>query len=498
VPQLPIEVGVPTRPPLRRVLREILRAVFFPWLIWSALAWIPRRLRRNRFHAPGLGRSLVYAFHTALYVSVGLPLTVFVSGEALITANETLIGEQADYRLQSDYQAGLAGERLVVPGPPSPKLAPVEPAPSEAYRRHLVELYAPVIVNKVAHHPEWDIPVALDFDGNRDPRDNVINEPRFRPHTAAVHGELTAETEDSFYLTYSLYRVKDYDHPLRELLTDWTFHDSDNEGFMIRVAKASMRIVEASTWFHNRFLYYNVTGESQGSEPVHGKIWVEDGTHILIYSQSQGHGVRALQVSDVDALSRSAKILRYRGDRAAVAVHADRALQLDGTYELVSFDDWYAQALGPFGSKGRGEGLFEDFIRLGRMPNGDEIRIGRYIAGWDYSKVGWSRPKPPWSWDDGWDQIPIFVWHFLPSHAFSAHGGTPLSNHYRYNRPLEKTFGSDGPQVLRSLRLGLEFRPDEKWENLEQRGGKLPHRTYWRAIEFGLKRYVNYLFHALG
>ncbi|UCE86440.1 MAG: hypothetical protein JSU66_01500 [Deltaproteobacteria bacterium] len=489
---------MPSHPSLRRLLREILRAICFPWLIWSATAWIPRHLRRTCFPAPGAGRALVYALHTVLYVSVGLPLTVFVSGEALITANETLIGEQANYRLQSDYEAGLSSAALEVPGPRTPRPAPVPEAQSEAYRRHLVELYAPVIVNKVAHHPEWDIPVALDFDGNANPRDNVNNEPRFRPHTAAVYGELTAETEDSLYFTYSLYRVKDYDHPLRELLTDWTFHDSDNEGLMLRVDKDGMRVVELSTWFHNRFLYYNHSGESAGSEPVHGKIWLEDDTHVLIYSQSQGHGVRALQVSDLDALSRSVKILRHRGNRAPVPVRADRRVQIDGTYELVSFDDWYAQALGPFGSKGQGEGLFEESIPLGRMPDGREIRIGRYIAGWDYSKVGWSRPKPPWSWDDGWDRIPIFVWHFLPSHGFASHGGTQLSHRYLHNRPLEKTFGADGPQVLRSLRLGLEFRPDAKWENLEQRGGNLPHRTYWRAIELGLKHYVNYLFHALG
>ena len=476
-----------------------LRVALFPWLIWSAVAWLPRRLRRAHFPEPSLGRALVPALHAVLYGVVGLPLTVFVSGEALITANEALIGEQANYRLQSDFAAGLADASVTVPGPPSPPLAPVQAGPTEAYRRHLVERFAPVIANKVAHHPEWDIPVALDFDGNQDPRDNVLNEPAARPHVAAVHGELTAETDDSYYLTYSLYRVKDYDHPLRELLTDWTFHDSDNEGLMIRVDRETLEVVEASTWFHNRFLYYNRTGVSRGSEPVHGKIWLEDGSRVLVYSQSQGHGVRLFQASDAPALASSVKILRFRGDRPAVPVRADRDVQVDATYDLRSFDAWYAQALGPFGTKGQGEGLFEESIPLGRWPNGEEIRIGRYIAGWDYSKVGWSRPKPPWSWDDGWDRIPIFIWHFLPSHAFAAHGGAELSHHYLHNRPLEKTFGDRGPLLLRSLRLAVELRPDEKFgAHLETRGGKLAHRTYWQALQFTLKRYVNYLFHALG
>jgi hypothetical protein len=482
----------------RRIFRELLRVVLFPWLIFSALALLPKRLRRSRFSRAGIGRALVTGLHVLLCVTVGLPLTVFISGEALISANESLIGEQADYRLQSDFESGLEDAEVALPGPVTPQLAPVAPGQTEEYRQHLVELYAPVIVNKVAHHPEWDVPVALDFDGNGDPRDNVLNEPDFRPKRAAVYGELSAETDDSFYLTYSLYRVKDYDHPLRELLTDWTFHDSDNEGFMLRVDKASMRVVEASTWFHNRFLYYNVSGESGGSEPVHGKLRFEGGTHILIYSQSQGHGVRALQASDLANAQHSAKILRFRAGRDPVPARVDREVQVDCTYDLVNFDRWYAQALGPFGSKGQGEGLFEGFIRLGQLPDGREIRIGRYIAGWDYSKVGWSRPKPPWSWDDGWDRIPIFVWHFLPSHAFASHGGAELSHRYLHNRPLEVTFGPDGPAVIRSLRLGLEFRPDQKWANLETRGGNLPHRAYWRVLEIGLKRYLNYLFHALG
>ena len=369
--------------------------------------------------------------------------------------------------------------------------------PTEAHRRYLVERFAPVIVQKLAHHPEWDIPVALDFDGNADPRDNVENEPARRPHTAAVYGELTAETADSYYLTYSLYHVKDYDHPLREWMTDWTFHDSDNEGLMVRVDKASLEVVQLETWFHNRFLLYDRTGSSRGSEPIHGAIHLE-GSHVLIYSQSQGHGVRALQVLDRDALEENVKILRHRGDRPAVPVRADRSIQVDATYELVSFDDWYAAALGPFGSEGQGTSLFEDSIEIGVEEDGSEIRIGRFIAGRDYSKVGWSRPKPPWSWDDGWDRIPVFVWHFLPSVAFASHSGLPLSQEYLYNRPMEKTFGRTPDQMRKALRLEIVLRRREKWQHLETRGGNLDSRSYWSALQVKLKEYVNYVFHALG
>ena len=458
------------------------------------LSIAPRALRRTH----RLGRALALGLHAVLYLGLGVPLTIFVGGEILISANEWLIGEQADYRLQSDFEAGRTNVRLELPGPRSYTPSSVVRASTEAYRRYLVELFAPVIVQKIAHHPEWDIPLRLDFDGNGDPRDNVRNELRFRPHTAAIHGELTAETEDSFYLTYSLYHVKDYNHPLRELLTDWTFHDNDNEGLMVRVEKRTMEVVELETWFHNRFLLYNRTGVSTGTEPIHGKIHLEDETHVLIYSQPQGHGVRGFQAIDGGSLEHNVKILRYRGDRPVVPIRADRSVQLDGTYDLASFDDWYAQALGPFGEDGKGETLFEGFIPLGRLANGLELRIGRFIAGYDYSKVGWSRPKPPWSWDDGWDRIPIFVWHFLPSYAFASHGGSRLSHRYLYNRPLDKTFGARSAEVARGLDLGVEFRPGEKWAGLEERGGNFAHGTYWRAFQALLKAYVNYLFHALG
>jgi hypothetical protein len=478
--------------------RSVLRIVLFPWAIWSLMALGPEALRRSRFGRSRAARALGRLLHGVLYVCVGLPVTLLLTGEILITTNESLIGEQADYRLQSDFEAGLADAEIPIPGPASLDPDPISEENPESYHPFLVQLFAPVLIQKVAHHPEWDLPLRLDFDGNQDPRDNVANEPEHRPHRAAIYGELTAETEDSYYLTYSTYRAKDYDHPLRELLTDWTFHDSDNEGWMLRVDKQTLQVVELETWFHNRFLLYNRTGESSGSEPVHGAIHFENGTHPLIYAQSQGHGVRAFQATDRDALESNVKVLRHRPGAPPVAARTDRSVQWDATYELASFDPWYAQALGPFGSQGRGTSLFEDSILLGHRTDGSEIRIGRYIAGLDYSKVGWSRPKPPWSWDDGWDGIPVFVWHFLPSQAFASHGGSQLSHRYLYNRPLELVFGERAPEVLAGLTLGIELRDGDKWSTLHGRGGRIAHGTYWRGVQIFLKGYVNYLFHALG
>jgi hypothetical protein len=419
-----------------------------------------------------------------------------LTGELLISLNEKVIAEQADYRLQSDFETGSDHLHFDVPGPKSYRSPPIEKAPTEEYRRYLVELYSPVIYQKVSGHPEWDIPLLLDYDNNEDPRDNVDNEPSHRPHVAGVHGELTAETEDSYYLTYSLYHIKDYDHPIREMISRWTYHDNDNEGFHIRVDKATMKVEEIETWFHNRFLLFNHTGTSTGTEPVHGKIHFEDETHPIIYAQPQGHGVRCAQLVDIPSLDTRVKILRYRGDRPVAKIRADGDVQVDGTYEIDGFDRWYDFALGPYGSKGQGEGMFEELIPLGDYPDGSPLVIGRFIAGRDYDINGWSRPKPMWSWDDGWDEIPIFVWHFFPSLSFQSHGGNELSHAYLYNRPVEKVF--DDSEIASSLNLPIVLRGGSKWEPLQSRGGKLDHRIYWAAFNKKMKAYVNYLFHALG
>lgn len=479
-------------------MRHVLRTLLYPWLIFDLVAAGPRWLRARFATESGPRAALITAAHTLLYLCIGLPLTVLLTGEILISANETLIGEQADYRLQSDLAAGTSLETPRIPGPPTPPPGPAPAGDPAAFRRHLVERFAPVIVQKLAHHPAWDIPIRIDFDGNLDPRDNVEREAEARPHEAAVYGELTAITADSYYLTYSLYHAKDYDHPLREWFTDWTYHDSDNEGLMLRVDRESLAVVQVETWFHNRFLLYDVSGRSRGSEPIHGALHFEDDDHLIVYSQPQGHGVRAFQSLDADALASDVKILRWRGARAPVPTRADRSVQIDATYELVGFDAWYAQARGPFGSQGRGSGMFEDAIPLGVWEDGRPIEIGRYIAGRDYSKMGWSRPKPPWSWDDGWDEIPIFVWHFFPSYAFASHSGRALSHAYELSTPVEAVFGVPAPALLARLRLDVTRREGDKWASLEERGGAITRGTYWDAFAWKFKVYLNYLWHALG
>ena len=141
--------------------------------------------------------------------------------------------------------------------------------------------------------------------------------------------------------------------------------------------------------------------------------------------------------------------MRYQGSRIAVPMKADREVQYDVTYTIPDFDHWYAEALGPFGSRGTGKTMFEETIQIGTNSDGSPISIGRFIAGFDYAIGSWSRPKPMWSWDDGWDDIPVFIWHFFPSYSFESHSGSSVSHRYLYNRPVEKTFAVSPEELLR-------------------------------------------------
>ena len=105
--------------------------------------------------------------------------------------------------------------------------------------------------------------------------------------------------------------------------------------------------------------------------------------------------------------------------------------------------------------------------------------------------------EPPWSWDDGWDQVPIFVWHFFPSYAFASHSGAQLSHDYEWNTPVAAVFAMPPAALLARLRLQVTLREGDKWGDLEERG-RISHRTYWQALEWKLKAYLNYLWHALG
>ena len=482
-----------------KFLIRIIKWLLFPWrMFWLIAGYLPNWLVSKRYLQKGPATLLRFSIYTTVF----LPLSLFLIIELSICVNEMIIGQQADYRLVSDGFADYLEGSFPQFGPPVPEIIPVDRdiAGREAYYQYLVELYSPVIFQKVANHPEWDMPVFVDFDGNMNPRDNLDSKVSSNDLHIGIYGEVTAETGDSYYLTYSLYHLKDYDHPIREYLVTASYHDGDNEGFHLRVDKRSMQVMEVETWFHNIFLLYNRTGESSGTESIQGPIYLENGTHPLVYAPPQGHGVRLMQKADIKNVKKNVRVMRFMGSGPEVSPQINRKYEDNITYRIKNFDDWYLQAAGPFDQDGDvgGTSLFSCGIPAGRLKNGEPIKVGRFIAGTNYKKNTWVRPKPMWSWDDPWDDIGIAVWHFFPSMSIESHSGIRLSHRYMYNRPIEKIFHSTADEMMPYFCLGKQTNQFIGVNIFKLHDGRMEHVYYWAALGQWFKCYVSRVSGALG
>lgn len=469
--------------------------VFFPATLFRFSFWLPRKVMH-----PGRHRYHTRAWGLVTYLLIGIPLTIAIFFEVLILLNGQIVGETPNYQFSVTEEDMLEGQDVELPGYKPTDFTPPATSDRDSFYKYLVENYSPTIIHKMGHSPLWDIPTDLFFDGDTDPRNNVRNAERVDQLPPVIHGEVIAETEDSYYLAYMLYHIKDYDQPLRQLLTHWTYHDSDNEGFQLRINKESMAVAHVETWYHNRFFLCNSTGESKGTEPIQSLSLFEGGTHVVIYAQALGHGVRCATRSDLTSLDINTKIMRYQPDpQKLIPPRADRETQFDTGYTLTSLQPWYKHATAVSVSGEKATTIFEDKIHIGTDQNGEPLFVGRYIAGEDYDRSAWSRPKPPWSWDDKWDQVPIFLWHYYPSYAFSSHAEGRLSHNYLYNGPMEHTFNiTDLDEILPYLELEMATSRQSKWDNLSWRSNLVGQKDLWNYLNYKLKQYVNYVFNGLG
>jgi len=470
--------------------------VFFPVTLFKLSFWLPNKfMHADRHHL------VKKSFGTITYFLLGIPLTIALLFELLIIANAQVVGEPPNYQFSVSTEDLQLDQNVELPGY-NKGVTFTSPGKEnrEAYYHYLLENYSPTIIHKMGHHPLWDIPTDLFFDGDRDPRNNVRNAAKIPQLPPVIHGEVIAETEDSYYLAYMLYHIKDYDQPLREFLTHWTYHDSDNEGFQIRIDKATMEVAHVEAWYHNRFFLCNSTGKTSGSEPIQSLSLFEGGSHIVIYAQSLGHGVRCATRADLESITKNTKIMRYHPDTTEIVPPtANRKTQYNTNYSLASLKPWYENATNLTKSGSASTSLFEDKIHVGTDKDGKELYVGRFIAGEDYDRNAWSRPKPPWSWDDKWDDIPIFLWHYYPSFAFGRHAEGNLSHKYIYNGPMEHTFGiTNVEEILPYLELEMSTSRSNKWGNLAWRSNLVGQKDLWAHLNFWAKQYVNYVFNGLG
>lgn len=465
------------------------------------------------------GRTLIVALGVwAILVVLALTLM-----EVLMAANSWVLGDDIGYALRSDFDAEPLGSSLSLPGSPIPVEAEPDLTDTTAWRGWLVRRHAPVVMHLLGEHPEWDIPVSMTFDGNDDPRDNLSNVTRDQPGHATVYGELTAITADSWYLTYTLYHLRDYDHPVREALFRNTHHDGDNEGMHIRIDRSTGEVTHAETWFHNRFLLCARTNESSGTDPVLGRLNFE-GTHPIFYVQWRGHGVRCAQRADEGDLARM-KVLRPALGRALSRPLRNRTAEHDLTYEIEGFERWHARAAIELDENS--SLMFVEQLTLNQPALDDgagvaPIRVGHYIAALDREGlIHHARPKPMWSWDDAWDAIPVSVWYFLPSYSFATRSGLDLSHDYEMNLPVQAIFGMTGNGFADSINWDVSWAPPvasaahnslariDKWSPIAEEAAGVDRRQYWKAariitlnavhgVRRLISRYVTRVFTRLG
>lgn len=482
-----------------------LKYLFFPYGLWKIFKSWPQKIFQEDLE---LSSSISHIISYTIYIFIGLPITFFLTLELAIFTNEKVVGELAHFYMVSDFTLPSNEQFLLeLPGPKYQykEIEPNKFNQQSQKRRYssLVERFSPVLIQHFSNKPIWDLPVSMDFDGNKDPTDNVKNTPQ-ESIPAQIYGEVTAETSDSYYLTYSIFHIKDYDHPVREFLFKSTFHDNDNEGLHIRVDKNSLEISAIETWFHNRFFICNQSGRSLGDEPVQGKLHLEGGSHPIIYIQSMGHGVRCAQYTDSEIISKSTKIFRYRENKDHKLAKLDKSVEVDLTYDIKDFDYWYKFALYKNEEiKYQRNSLFSEAIPIGKK-DGQELLMGRYFAGDQLSVGTWARPKPMWSWDDGWDELPIFIWHYYPALSFKTHLGEDVSQQYLHNHAIEKTFNLTASELWPHLDLKKRYRQgmgkDMKWMSLNRKDAKddIDRTLYLKAIKVYFKRYINRVFKGLG
>ncbi len=344
--------------------------------------------------------------------------------------------------------------------------------------RALLEKHAPVFVQEIGQRPLYDVMTGVDFDGDHSGYDNVANARRY-PLPAQIYGDVVAETEDSYYLFYGVYHVRDYDSTLREFFFPSASHDNDFEGLMMVVDKATGSIPAIETWFHSRFLQFANAPDLGRSQTIDGKIHLEDGTHPMILVQALGHGVRCLQKIDEEKLARTPHAI-YRLGAAATEMAS-----LKGpfaAYELRTMDDFFRFAKGPFDPQSL---LAEpqDF-GLGTAP------IGKYISGNFKGDSSWARPKPPWSWADKFDTLRPGAWFFHPAHVFNRHFQLKLSEDYLYNRPLE--------EIVQGTQEELDVWVLEKAPSYFNGASKGMFHRPLKSLKKKLYRLSEYLFYVFG
>jgi hypothetical protein len=231
----------------------------------------------------------------------------------------------------------------------------------------------------------------VDFDGDRNGRNNWDRTGRSGGSLAAHVYYSVLETPSHWYLTYFFFHPRDWiDHPFFE-----TEHENDGEGVLFAVEKdgSAYGVLRAAvTVAHGDFFSYTPAGStwSSGRESVDGTLRFQSSPHDSVdhpvtAQEARGHGLKAYPQYAIDGDG----IVYYP---ATVAETPDGADDRDVRYALI---DIFA-----------GGGLWAQrdnpslFAHLGTFA-GD----GSGDCGTGTWSCGINSANAPWGWDDG-DDVP--------------------------------------------------------------------------------------------
>lgn len=236
-----------------------------------------------------------------------------------------------------------------------------------------------------------DIPAAMDFDGDRDARDNWEELPRYEIVPTLYY--TVVETGTHYVVSYHLYHPRDW---VRVPLGTQDTHEGDGENVQIVVSKETMEPVLVSTQAHYRMWSYAPFpgGVRSGAETLRGGFELLEG-HPAVYVESGGHGIYgALDPRAANRLWRQGEpVVSYKPAAQGEPLAEPRAPWNETVlYRLVSLPGFLANST-DHPTLFAGEGEFE-----GRATP-------RYHAGDRYSgPLGASRGISPFAVGYGWSR----------------------------------------------------------------------------------------------
>lgn len=231
----------------------------------------------------------------------------------------------------------------------------------------LLERWAPVFAQETSpEHPEWDRPIALNFDGDWNATNNWRSAGSLRPvPPAVVHGAAIL-SETHAYLSYTLFYPRDWATPF---CVSVVCHDNDLESLLVVTERgASGRLVLVESKAHHGYPAARA-----------GELTLAGAGRPLFRIESEGHGIYPV--------TRQGSIRHENVVRLVPALEREAGAV---PYELVSLRDtlWARRARGQdtlwhdeksFGFRG---------MRVGRLGAG----IGAELAQSEYQ----GGVRPPW------------------------------------------------------------------------------------------------------